>query len=403
MSDARSDAGSDAGSAAGSAAVVAASTPHRGGSAGAGAALVALAACSTVTTPLWTGYEQRLHHGPTVTTVLFALYVIALIPAALLSPRVLARVGTRRLALGCLTLVAVACLLLWQASSAWELAAGRLLQGLGVGMASGPLTAVLLAARSPADRGRASLASTALITAGAGTGPVVAGALAGPQGSALGAVFGTTIALLAIGAAAAGTLPPRAGRPASGPVRRSAPGNARFWTGALVSLLAWAVGYTVLAVSPSFATSVLADSRPLVVAAPAGLLLLVSAATQAGAARVSPRSSMRAGCLLLATGLLAFVTLVRFPTPLLLFGSLVVLGVGHGLAFLGALRQATSERADGATTGRFFAVTYAGGTAPVLALGVLAGVVGVVAAVAAFALTAAVTCLVVGMALPSTT
>jgi hypothetical protein len=384
-----------------SAAVVAPPTPHRGSSAGAGTALVALAACSTVTTPLWTGYEQRLHHGPTVTTVLFALYVIALIPAALLSPRVLALVGTRRLAWGSLTLVAVACLLLWQAGSAWELAAGRLLQGLGVGMTSGPLTAVLLAVRPLAERRRASLASTALITAGAGAGPVVAGALAGPQGGALGAVFGATIAVLAAAAVGVRTIPPSATWPASGAVRQPAPRTPAFRTGALVSLLTWAVGYTVLAVSPSFATAVLDDSRPLVVAAPAGLLLLVSAVAQVGAARLQPRSSMRAGCLLLATGLLAFAALVRLPTPLLLFGALVVLGIGHGLAFLGALRQATSERADSGTTGRFFAVTYAGGTAPVLALGVLAGVVGVVPAVAAFALVAAGTCLVVALALRS--
>jgi hypothetical protein len=71
------------------------------------------------------------------------------------------------------------------------------------------------------------------------------------------------------------------------------------------------------------------------------------------------------------------------------------------MAFLGALRQATSQRADSAATGRFFAVTYAGGTAPVLALGVLAGVVGVVPAVATFALAAAVTCLLVAMSLRS--
>jgi MFS family permease len=384
---------------------VAAPDPHRGRSAhaGAGAALVALAACATVTTPLWPAYEQRLHHGPTVTTVLFALYVIALIPAALLSPRVLAVVGTRRLAVGCLTLVGVACLLLWQAGSAWELAAGRVLQGLGIGTTSGPLTAVLLAGRPPADRGRASLASTALITAGAGAGCVGAGALAGPQGSSLGAVFGTTIAFLVAAAVSARALPRSAVRVAPGPVRRPAPSNPGFRTGALVSLLTWAVGYTVLAVSPSFATAVLDDSRPLVVAAPAGLLLLVSAAAQLAAARMPPRWSMRAGCLLLTTGLLAFAALLRLPTPLVLFGSLVVLGIGHGLAFLGALRQATFGRADSTTTGRFFAITYAGGTAPVLALGVLAGVVGVIPAVAAFALAAALTCLVVALALRSGT
>ena len=136
------------------------------------------------------------------------------------------------------------------------------------------------------------------------------------------------------------------------------------------------------------------------VGAPAGLLLLVSAATQLGAARLPAPSSIRAGCLLLAVGLPAFAALARFPSPGLLLAALMVLGAGHGLAFLGALRLATSDRADSGTTGRFFALTYAGGTAPVLAVGVLAEVTGVVPAVAACAVVAALACLGVALALP---
>jgi hypothetical protein len=229
---------------------------------------------------------------------------------------------------------------------------------------------------------------------------VVAGVLAGSQGSALGAVWGTTIAGLAAAALGAAALPPAAA-PAARPTAavRTPPGP-RFWAGAGVSLLSWAVGYTVLAVAPSFATALLDDPRPLVVGAPAGLLLLVSAATQLGAARLTPASSIRAGCLLLAVGLPAFAALARLPSPGLLLAALVVLGAGHGLAFLGALRLATSDRADSGTTGRFFALTYAGGTAPVLAVGVLAGVTGVVPAVAACSLVAAVACLGVAVTLP---
>lgn len=364
----------------------------------AGAALVALSASSTVTTPLWPGYEERLGHGPSVTTLVFALYVLALVPAALVSSRMLGWAGPRRLVVGCLALTAGACLLLWQAESAWVLAAGRVLQGLGVGVAGGPLTAILLGSR--AGNRRAALASTALLTAGAGCGPVVSGALAGSAGTALDAVFGTTIGALAVAAAGAALLLP----PAGPVVRRGAgvrvPPGVRFWAGAGVSLLSWAVGYTVLAIAPSFATAVLGAASPLVIGAPAGLLLLVSAVTQLGAARLAPMPSIRLGCLVLTLGLPVFAALARVPTAALLFGSLVVLGVGHGLAFLGALRLATTDRADSATTGRFFAITYCGGTVPVLAVGVLAGVTGVVPAVAGCALLAAVIALAVAVGLP---
>jgi hypothetical protein len=145
---------------------------------------------------------------------------------------------------------------------------------------------------------------------------------------------------------------------------------------------------------------VLDDARPLVVGAPAGLFLLVSAATQLGAARLAPVPSIRAGCCVLTVGLAAFGALALSPSPLLLLASLVVLGAGHGLAFLGALRLATSDRADSATTGRFFAVTYTGGTAPVLAVGVLAAITGVVPAVAGCALLAALVALGVAAVLP---
>jgi hypothetical protein len=278
------------------------------------------------------------------------------------------------------------------------LSLGRVLQGLGVGVAGGPLTAVLLGSR--AGNRRAALASTALLTAGAGCGPVVAGALAGSQGTALGAVFGTAIAALLGAAVGAGVLLPAvrpSGRRVAGP---RLPAGAQFWAGAGVSLLSWAVGYTVLAIAPSFATAVLGAAHPLVIGAPAGLLLLVSAVSQLGAARMAPLPSIRLGCLVLALGLPVFAALAWAPSAALLFASLVVLGGGHGLAFLGALRLATTDRADSATTGRFFALTYAGGTAPVLAVGVLAAVTGLVPAVAGCSLVGAVIAMCVAVGLP---
>src|SRR5687767_11079298 len=63
-------------------------------------ALPVLAMAASVTTPLWPAWQTRLHFGPGTTTVLFALYVYAMVPTAAVAPRVCDYLGTRRLVAG---------------------------------------------------------------------------------------------------------------------------------------------------------------------------------------------------------------------------------------------------------------------------------------------------------------
>jgi hypothetical protein len=342
-------------------------------------ALPVLALAASVTTPLWPAWQARLHFGPGVTAVLFALYVVAMVPAAALAPKARALLGTRRLVSGGVTLALGGTILLWWADAVLWIAAGRLVQGIAVGLVSGPLTSAILAAVPP---GRSLAGPIAvLLTAGAGAGPLLSGILAGEDGTQPGLVFAITCLLLGVAVLATlGVRDPEI--TATGAVRHAAP---RVPPGAVVSMLAWAIAYTVLCASPGFARELLQSDRPLVIGAPAGLLLLASAVVQVAGPRRGGHADMRDGLAIMVPGMALFAAVAWRPALWLLCGSLIIIGVGHGLAFPAALQAASARATDSTATSRFFAITYLGGIIPVLLVGFLAVHWNLVAAMTLFA------------------
>jgi MFS family permease len=346
-------------------------------------ALPVLAMAASVTTPLWPAWQSRLHYGPAMTTVLFALYVCAMVPAAAAAPQVRDYLGTRRLVAGGVALAIGGTILLWLADSVVLLAAGRLVQGVAVGLVSGPLATAILAA---APQGSPGLARTiaVLLTAGAGTGPLMSGLLAGEDGTQPGRVF--LVMCLLLGIAVIATLGIRdVDACPAGAGTHSAP---RVPPGAMVSMLAWAIAYTVLAASPGFARAVLHSDLPLVIGAPAGLLLFASAGMQITGSRGSGTSGMRDGLAIMFPGLVLFAAVAWQPSLWLLCMSLIVIGLGHGLAFPAALQAASAGPPNSSSTSNFFTITYMGGVVPVLSVGLLAIRWDLVVAMTVFSVTA---------------
>lgn len=330
-------------------------------------ALPVLAMAASVTTPLWPAWQTRLHFGPGTTTGLFTLYVYAMVPTAAVAPRVRDWLGARRLVAGGVALAICGTMLLWIADSVLLLAAGRLVQGVAVGLVSGPLTAAVLAVAPQEGRGLARTIAM-LLTAGAGAGPLLSGLLAGEDGSQPGFVFAITCLLL--GCSVIATLGIRdPDEITANTIRRPAP---RVPPGAVVSMLVWAIAYTVLAASPGFARDLLHSNRPLIIGAPAGLLLFASAGMQFAGSRRSGGSAMRDGLAIMFPGMVLCTAVAWRPSLWLLCVSLVVIGLGHGLAFPAALQAASARSSDDTTTSRFFAITYLGGVIPVLLVGLLA-------------------------------
>jgi MFS family permease len=231
-----------------------------------GGLLAALVLASSVPTALWPAYQARLGYWVGTTIVLFACYVLALLPATLIAGPVADVAGARPVVAVSVVVAAAATVPLAAAPSVARLAAGRLTQGVAVGAAGASLTAALLAVEPRGNHRQASLLATALRTAAAGAGPVVSGVLAG--GGDIVAPYATAVVLLALAAGAA--LPVLPGPPPrEAPLRLwrrpALPGQPgarqRFAAAARCSLLVWAISYADLAVTPSFAVAGAAPPR----------------------------------------------------------------------------------------------------------------------------------------------
>ena len=107
-------------------------------------AMAIVLASSNLLTPLYATYQRIFHFSPLTLTLIFATYVVTLIPALLLFGPLADAIGRRPLLLAALFSTVVATLLLVLAPTTSWLFAARAFQGLGVGMLSGAGSATLI-------------------------------------------------------------------------------------------------------------------------------------------------------------------------------------------------------------------------------------------------------------------
>jgi hypothetical protein len=307
-------------------------------------------------------------------------------------------------------LAAAACgsALLAAATGPGWLFAGRAVQGLAVGTCSGALTAGLVLTEPHGRRARASFLAATATTAACGFGPVLAGALAQYAPAPRTLSYLVEIGLLVPAAGAAALLPGSLGRTGQRWRPRwpslPAPVRAAFLGPAVVSLLAWAVAYVVLALVPSYAAAALGGSNLLVDGAAAGSLLLVAALAQAACRSWDPARAQQAGLLGLTAGLLGLIAAGLAGSVALLFAAMAVAGAGQGLAFMGGIRRINEiapAAARAGTVAMFYVVTYAGSGLVTVGVGLLATLLGLTASVRWFGAVLAAACLLMLVALRS--
>jgi predicted MFS family arabinose efflux permease len=378
----------------------AATAPGRIRFAGLGYALVVLLTGTNLATPLYAAYEHVFHLSPLDVTLLVAVYAAAVMVALLACGPLSDTAGYRPvLAAGLVTAAAGAALLAAASGPAW-LYAGRAVQGLAVGTCSGALTAGLVLTEPRGRAARASFLAATATTAACGAGPVLAGALAQYAPDPRSLSYLVEIGLLIPALAVVAALPAGLGRTGGGwrprwP-RLPAAHRAMFLRAALVSLLAWAVAYVVLALVPSYTAAALGASNLLVDGAAAGSLLLVAAAAQAVCRSWDAGRAQASGLAGLITGLLGLIAAGTAGSAALLFGAIAVAGAGQGLAFMGGIRQvneiAPADQRAG-TVAMFYVLTYGGSGLVTAAVGLLATHLGLTRSVQASAAVLAAACL----------
>jgi MFS family permease len=356
-------------------------------------------ASSNLLTPLYATYQRMFHFTPLTLTLIFATYVVTLIPALLLFGPLADAVGRRPLLLAALLSTVVATLLLVLAPTTSWLFAARAFQGLGVGMLSGAGSAALI--ELGGDTKRAALVTSAAVTGGAAVGALMTGILAQYAPAPLVLSYLVSIGLLVL--AMLGVLSmveplPRAERrPWRPQLPQLPPARWSFLLATAVFALAVGVNALFLTLIPSFVTNLLHINNLVFVVAPVAIYFFLGALAEILLRKQPARRSAVLGLLMLVCGLTAILFTVPAQSVLLLLIAAIFGGIGQGLAFLGSLALAGAlapRDRRGSILATYYAIVYISFGTTAIGVGWLATYLDLNRAVQVFAVVIGSLCII---------
>jgi MFS family permease len=315
--------------------------------------------------------SDQQHLATATLDAIFAIYAAGLVPGLLIGGRVSDALGRPSVALaGSITaLVGTGAMLLSQHTDA--LLIGRLIVGLGVGLAMTSCTAWASDLKGPAG----AAAAGAVLTAGFAVGPIAGGVIARAGQSGIRVSFAVAAAIVVAATVATIAATRRADVPAPATAREPEPSTPA--PGGTARALSWAMplapwvfasatlGFVTIPtrVHTGLAAPLAAGMAALIVNGSSGLVQLVARARRWG-----PRAGT-AGAVLAALGYAA--TAIAPPTVLPALGLplFLVLGCASGLLLREGLidvEAAAPQRLRGALAGAFYVVTYVGFGLPLI-------------------------------------
>ncbi len=335
-----------------------------------------------VPTPLYELYRREWGLSPADITLVFATFAASLIPSMLFLGGISDEIGRRKTMLIALGFAAMGSLVFALADSLWWLIAGRILQGIAIGLGVGTGAA---AVREWMEPGMQRLAGEVVLI-GTGVGASVSAILSGvlgqyaPHPTVL--PYVAHIVLVGCVAAMVRSVPScphlasagHHGLPSIKPsIRRP------FYLAAMQSFIGWATVALFVSLIPSFLVRTL-DLHNLLVGACVVTLVqtgLVAASLIGGSLRI--RVTIIAGMLALGAGLwLLLIAVPHHLYPLILL-AFVIVGAGNGFSYMSGLnivnRIAEPEhRAE--LLSAFLVITNTGFSIPALAIGLVANRIG---------------------------
>ena len=139
---------------------------------------VLMLAASNFPTPLFPIYAQRYHFGAATVTLLFSVYVAALIPAMLTLGRITDRVGRRPALIAGITITAISSVAFAAARNVAWLFAGEIIYGVAAGLVMSATTVTIRELHPKQHAGSGALAAMVAVAAGLTLGPLASGVLA---------------------------------------------------------------------------------------------------------------------------------------------------------------------------------------------------------------------------------
>jgi MFS family permease len=339
-----------------------------------------LLAASAAPSPLYPVYQNEFKFSDILLTIIFAVYVFALVVSLLTVGRISDYLGRRGVLAFALALEISAMAMFAAADGVSWLLWARVVQGLATGTALGALSAYLLDLQPGADTQLGSLVNSVSSTTGLGLGAILTGILVevAPQPTRL--VFVVFLALFAVLFLTTVALPETVSRvPGAASAlqpRIAVPVRARrAFVGATPTIVAtWSLGGLVLSLGGSLLGSVFGQLNHAVIGLVIGIFSLSGAISTVLVRKLSPASMVQLSGAVLVIGTSLFVVALWWPSFTLFVVASVVAGAGFGPGFLGSLR-AVSRLADpherAALLSAVFVVSYLAFSVPAVIAGVL--------------------------------
>jgi MFS family permease len=348
-------------------------------------AMAAFTVASSAPSPLYPVYQAEFKFSDFTLTLIFAIYVFALMMSLLTVGRLSDYVGRRLVFAGALIVEAGAMAMFVAADGVGWLLWARIVQGLASGAAIGLLGAYLLDLQ-PSDGSRlGSLVNSVAPTFGFGFGAFVTGLLVeyAPDPTRLiyvilAAVF---VVLVLATLALPETVPRVPGALAALRPKIAVPPRARrAFAGAVPTMVStWALGGLFLSLGGSLVATVFGQTNHAVIGLVIGLFPVSAAAIALLVRDLRPWAMARLGSagLVIGTGLI-LLSLVWSSIALFVIASIVA-GAGLGSGFLGSIR-AVSQLAEpherAALLSAVYVVTYLAFSVPALVAGILTTHIG---------------------------
>jgi MFS family permease len=342
--------------------------------------LVAAFAAVGSTIPLFNIYRAEdgfTNAGISMTVV---AYSVATLATLLVLGRLSNHLGRRPTSIASLILILLGCVLLLNVHEIGILIAGRLLMGLGAGLASSSLTSYIVDAAPARPAWLASVASSQTVLLGLAVGAIASGALVqfGPWPRDL--IFLVVIALLLVSVALIVVSPetatwmPGAWRSLRPRVYVPARVRSLLPVAAAVLLATWAAGAFYQAFVPALVEDQLHTRSPLAVALVFAAYMGPSVLGAPLAGRFALATAQRVSMIGFLTGMIGVVTAIATGTPVLFIAATIVAGASQGIAISAATRAllhgcSLADRA--ATFSVIYLLSYSGATIPALIAGQL--------------------------------
>lgn len=329
-------------------------------------------------------YAEEWQLQPSVTTAIFAIYPIVLVPVLIVFGNLSDVIGRRAVILMGLGALAAGAIAFGLAPDLTWVFIGRALMGVGVGLSLSPATAAMVEFGGRDGARRASSATTAATATGLALATIVGGALVQYAPAPLHLSFWVLTAVTVVVGGSAYFLPRHTRDEDAGRWRPRLPRMPReergaFTAGTLGISAAYAMGAIFLALGAQIARDLVRSDNAFLDGAIISLSAVTIGVVAVMARPLSPRMAVTLGPVLAIVGLgLLIVAGLDHSLPAFIASSLVA-GAGYSLMFSGGLGLVTSSAPAhhrAAVISAAYVVGYLVQAVAALGLGVLATTVG---------------------------